>query len=87
MILDSLKVNYETIDITEPGHDQEKEMIKEQCKKREGQTIPLTPQFFNEDDYCGDYEDFDAANDDDKVLSFLKLEEENITIENGDVEA
>lgn len=55
MILDSLKVNYETIDITEPGHDEDKELIRERCKKREGQTIPMTPQFFNEDDYCGVY--------------------------------
>lgn len=53
MILDSLKVNYETIDITEPGHEEEKERMKEVCKKRNDSSVALPPQFFNEDDYCG----------------------------------
>jgi glutaredoxin len=84
MLLDSLRVKYETIDITEPGHEEEKELMKNVCKKRNNNTIALPPQFFNDDQYCGDYEDFEVASDDDTVLSFLKLEED-ITIENGDV--
>lgn len=73
--------------------------MKEICKKRNSDPLPLSPQFFNDDDYCGvstllndaafflynqcndvlshpqDWEDFFAASDDDKIHSFLKLEE------------
>jgi len=84
MLLDSLKVKYDLVDITEPGHESEKELMKNVCKKRNNNAIALPPQFFNDDQYCGDYEDLESASDDDMVLSFLKLEED-ITIENGDV--
>jgi glutaredoxin len=53
MLLDSLRVKYETIDITEPGHEEEKELMKNVCKKRNNNTIALPPQFFNDDQYCG----------------------------------
>jgi hypothetical protein len=46
-------VKYETIDITEPGHEEEKELMKNVCKKRNNNTIALPPQFFNDDQYCG----------------------------------
>jgi len=83
MLLDSLRIAYEAIDITEPGHEVEKELMRNVCKKRNNNTIAHPPQFFNDDRYCGDYEDFSTASDDDTVLSFLGLEED-ITIENGD---
>lgn len=53
MILDSLEVKYQTIDVTEPGHEIEKEHLQNVCKKRNSQTIALPPQFFNDDTYCG----------------------------------
>lgn len=53
MILDSLKVRYETVDLSEPGHDDEKEHMKSVCKKRGDQQQAHPPQFFNEDVYCG----------------------------------
>ncbi|RWS14964.1 SH3 domain-binding glutamic acid-rich protein-like isoform X1 [Dinothrombium tinctorium] len=76
LLLDTLRVDYEKIDITEPGHEQDKEMLKEVCTKR-NDSIPLPPQFFNEDDYCGDWFDFETASDEDRVLSFLKLKPES----------
>lgn len=51
-ILDSLRVDYESIDVTDPAHEDAKGMIKEKCKHRNGQP-PKTPQFFNDDVYCG----------------------------------
>uniref|UniRef100_A0A6G1S5U0 SH3 domain-binding glutamic acid-rich n=1 Tax=Aceria tosichella TaxID=561515 RepID=A0A6G1S5U0_9ACAR len=76
MILDSLNINYELIDVTEPGHEKERDQLQTVCKKRNSQTVALPPQFFNDDFYCGDYEDFDAANDEDKVKVLLKIESE-----------
>lgn len=74
MILDSLEIPYEIIDVTEPGNEREKDHMQAVCTKRNSQTIALPPQFFNDDTYCGDYEDFDSANDEDKVKVMLKLD-------------
>ncbi|KAL1380247.1 hypothetical protein pipiens_014351 [Culex pipiens pipiens] len=35
---------------------------------------PLPPQLFNDSEYCGDYDDFDLANEIDNLEVFLKLE-------------
>ncbi|XP_011703054.1 PREDICTED: SH3 domain-binding glutamic acid-rich protein homolog isoform X1 [Wasmannia auropunctata] len=72
MILDSKNVEYEIIDITEPGKELEKEFMQANSNARNNK-YPLPPQLFNEDDYCGDYEDFDLANEMDELEKFLKV--------------
>jgi len=52
MILDSKNVEYEIIDITEPGKELEKEFMQSNSNARTNK-YPLPPQIFNEDDYCG----------------------------------
>lgn len=52
-ILDSLRIDYETIDITEAVHEAEKKMIGEVAKKRPPNNLHSHPQFFNDDDYRG----------------------------------
>ena len=52
-ILDSLKVAYEAIDITEPANQEENERFRSVCKRSPGDKLPLPPQFFNDDTYCG----------------------------------
>lgn len=52
MILDSKNVEYETIDITEPGKEMEKEFMQTNSIARESK-YPLPPQIFNEEEYCG----------------------------------
>lgn len=52
MILDSKNVEYEIIDITEPGKELEKEFMQTNSNARTNK-YPLPPQIFNEDDYCG----------------------------------
>lgn len=52
MILDSKSVEYEIIDITEPGKELEKEFMQSNSNARTNK-YPLPPQIFNEDDYCG----------------------------------
>ncbi|CAL1271441.1 unnamed protein product [Larinioides sclopetarius] len=71
-ILSSLKIDFEVIDITEMGKENEREFMRTQCKLH-NKPNPLPPQIFNEDDYLGDYEDFEAANEDDQLRPFLKL--------------
>lgn len=54
MILDSKQIEYEAIDITEPGKEKEKEFMQSNGKVRESLgKHPLPPQIFNEDDFCG----------------------------------
>lgn len=79
MILDSKNFKYESIDITEPGKEEEKDFMQTNAKNN-GCTIdnqnpkyPLPPQLFNDADYCGDYEAFDLANEIDTLEQFLKL--------------
>ncbi|CAL7947304.1 unnamed protein product [Xylocopa violacea] len=70
MILDSKNVEYETIDITEPGKEMEKEFMQTNSIARDSK-YPLPPQIFNEEEYCGDYDDFDLANEIDELEKFL----------------
>lgn len=80
MILDSKHIPYTPIDITEPGQESEKEFMQKNSDHN-GSTIsdpnprhPLPPQIFNDEDYCGDYDDFDLSNEVDQLEVFLKLE-------------
>ncbi|XP_014214366.1 SH3 domain-binding glutamic acid-rich protein homolog [Copidosoma floridanum] len=71
MILDSKNVGYQVIDITEPGKEAEKEFMQLNSMAKDSK-YPIPPQIFNEEDYCGDYEDFDEANEMDELEKFLK---------------
>jgi hypothetical protein len=80
MILDSKHITYEVIDITEPQQDEEKNFMQVNSTKN-GATIsdpsprhPLPPQIFNDAEYCGDYDEFDMANEIDQLEVFLKME-------------
>ncbi|XP_014279105.1 SH3 domain-binding glutamic acid-rich protein homolog isoform X1 [Halyomorpha halys] len=72
MILDSKGIKYEAIDITEPGKELEKQFMQDNAKAKDSKH-PLPPQIFNEEDYCGDYDGFDLANENDVLEAFLKL--------------
>lgn len=52
MILESKNVQYEVIDITEPGKESDKEFMQTNSKTRDSK-YPLPPQIFNEEEYCG----------------------------------
>lgn len=80
MILDSKHIPYTIIDITEPGQEAEKDFMQKNSEHN-GSTISdptprhaLPPQMFNDAEYCGDYDDFDLANEVDNLEVFLKLE-------------
>ncbi|XP_047020508.1 SH3 domain-binding glutamic acid-rich protein homolog [Helicoverpa zea] len=80
MILDSKNIKYDVIDITEPGKESDKEFMQNNSKSNGGTVSdpnprsPLPPQIFNDDEYCGDYDQFDLANEVDTLEIFLKME-------------
>lgn len=74
MILESKNIPCEIIDITEPGKESDKEFMQQNSKPRGDQKHPLPPQIFNDDEYCGDYDDFDMANEVSELEIFLKVE-------------
>ncbi|XP_022199135.1 SH3 domain-binding glutamic acid-rich protein homolog [Nilaparvata lugens] len=76
MILDSKNIGYTTLDITEPGKESDKEYMQQNSKAKDSK-YPLPPQIFNDDDYCGDYDEFDLANENDELEKFLRIPVQN----------
>merc|ERR550534_1576523 len=82
------------VDISAPGMDDQRDLMRASAKKKEGQRFPLPPQIFHGEKYCGDYDDFDVANEDDELEEFLNIprktpkavkgEEEEATKENDE---
>uniref|UniRef100_A0A674PG16 SH3 domain-binding glutamic acid-rich-like protein n=1 Tax=Takifugu rubripes TaxID=31033 RepID=A0A674PG16_TAKRU len=71
--LEANRINFQEVDIT---------MLEEQRlwmyrnipeEKRPEKGNPLPPQIFNEDRYCGDYEDFFLSKETNTVFAFLGL--------------
>merc|ERR1711994_850295 len=73
MILKSLGIPMDCVDISAPGMDDQRDLMRASAKKKEGQRHALPPQIFNGEKYCGDYDDFDAANEDDELEEFLGI--------------
>lgn len=86
MILESKGITYEAIDITEPGNEDDKQFMQDHGKPKSGAKHPLPPQIFNELDYCGDYDGFDVANENDDLETFLKLPRPPAPVVNGTYE-
>merc|ERR1719193_1610313 len=55
------------------GMDEQRDFMRASAKKKEGQRHALPPQIFNGEKYCGDYDDFDVANEDDELEEFLGI--------------
>merc|ERR1712098_689707 len=73
MILKSLSIPLELADISAPGMEDQRDIMRSKAKKKEGQRNALPPQIFSGDKYCGDYDDFDVANEDDELEEFLGI--------------
>ena len=61
------------VDYTAAGMEAERRLLRSRARPRPGHRAALPPQIFNDDLYCGDYEDFDRANEDSKLETFLKI--------------
>lgn len=92
MILDSKNIKYEVIDITEPGKEDDKDFMQNNAKCNGGTVSdpnprsPLPPQIFNDEEYCGDYDQFDMANEVDTLEQYLKLEIQSESLSGPDYE-
>ena len=53
MILNSLAIECEAVDIAGPGMDEAKDYMRDKGKKKDGQRFVLPPQIFNGEKYCG----------------------------------
>jgi len=81
MILKSLGIPLKVVDISAPGSEEERDYMRANGKKKEGARNVLPPQVFNGDKYCGDYDDFDIANEDDKLEEFLGIPRKHPKVE------
>ncbi|XP_017337897.1 SH3 domain-binding glutamic acid-rich-like protein 3 [Ictalurus punctatus] len=66
-ILESKNIQFELIDISVGGD------IRNEMRTKSGNPNAAPPQIFNEDQYCGDYEMFSEAVEEDTVEKFLKI--------------
>lgn len=71
-VLTAKHISFEKIDVSAPESEDKKTFMKENASGPGGKT-PLPPQIFLEDEYCGDYEAFSEALEDDCLEVFLKL--------------
>eukprot|EP00092_Neocalanus_flemingeri_P044988 GFUD01050100.1.p1 GENE.GFUD01050100.1~~GFUD01050100.1.p1 ORF type:complete len:395 (-),score=137.56 GFUD01050100.1:102-1286(-) len=72
-ILNTFTVPHILVDLSAKDRERgdQKEFMKAKAKKREGQETALPPQIFNSGKYCGDYEDFRIAYEEDTLDTFL----------------
>jgi len=76
-VLKTRNIDHETVDIAAPGMQDMRKFMREKGKKRDGQRNALPPQIFNGEEFRGDFEDFDIANEDDILEEFLGIPRKN----------
>ncbi|XP_077063749.1 SH3 domain-binding glutamic acid-rich protein isoform X12 [Siphateles boraxobius] len=71
--LEALKIDYAQLDIA--SNEDNRLWMRENVpgEKKPTSGIPLPPQIFNEEMYCGDYDTFFDAKEDNTVYEFLGL--------------
>ncbi|XP_055051570.1 SH3 domain-binding glutamic acid-rich protein isoform X16 [Misgurnus anguillicaudatus] len=71
--LEALKIDYTQLDIA--SNEVNRQWMRENVpgEKKPTNGIPLPPQIFNEEMYCGDYDTFFNAKEDNAVYEFLGL--------------
>ncbi|XP_008330314.1 SH3 domain-binding glutamic acid-rich-like protein 3 [Cynoglossus semilaevis] len=66
-ILDSKSIQYELIDISQD------EQLRNEMRNKAGDPKAGPPLLFNEEQYCGNYEMFSEAVEENSVEQFLKM--------------
>ena len=72
--LENKGVDFEEVDISGPENEDKKHFMLKQiaaCKSDGSSLRPQPPQFFNGDVYCGDYEAFDEAIENETLEEFF----------------
>ncbi|XP_051840734.1 SH3 domain-binding glutamic acid-rich protein [Antechinus flavipes] len=94
--LEANKIDFKEFDIA--GDEDNRRWMRENVpgEKKPQNGIPLPPQIFNEEQYCGDFESFFSAKEENIIYSFLGLApppgskvtettEETSTVPNGEL--
>uniref|UniRef100_A0A8C7BC33 SH3 domain binding glutamate rich protein n=1 Tax=Neovison vison TaxID=452646 RepID=A0A8C7BC33_NEOVI len=94
--LEANKIDFKELDIA--GDEDNRKWMRENVpgEKKPQNGIPLPPQIFNEEQYCGDFDSFFSAKEENIIYSFLglapppgskveKSSEETSSLPNGDV--
>lgn len=66
-------IDFKSIDICDPLNQEELDFYLANAQPNEKGVI-LPPQFFNEEEYCGNYDAFALAIETEELFQFLKLE-------------
>merc|ERR1712107_276035 len=61
--------------------EEQRDFMRANAVKKEGQRNVLPPQVFNGEKYCGDYDAFDVANEDDELEEFLGIPRKHPKVE------
>uniref|UniRef100_A0A4X2LZW3 SH3 domain binding glutamate rich protein n=1 Tax=Vombatus ursinus TaxID=29139 RepID=A0A4X2LZW3_VOMUR len=71
--LEANKIDFKELDIA--GDEDNRRWMRENVpgEKKPQNGIPLPPQIFNEEQYCGDFESFFSAKEENIIYSFLGL--------------
>uniref|UniRef100_A0A8C8T475 SH3-binding domain glutamic acid-rich protein n=1 Tax=Peromyscus maniculatus bairdii TaxID=230844 RepID=A0A8C8T475_PERMB len=92
--LEANKIDFQELDIA--GNEDNRKWMRENVpgERKPQNGIPLPPQIFNEEQYCGDFDSFFSAKEENIIYSFLGLapppgskvkSEEASSLPNGDV--
>ncbi|PIO56046.1 SH3-binding, glutamic acid-rich protein, partial [Teladorsagia circumcincta] len=73
MILDGLGIPFDAVDITKPGNEVQRMFMREHANRENVKGNPLPPQFFYNEEYLGNFVDFEEAVEDDRIHEFLRL--------------
>lgn len=73
MILDGMSIPFDVVDITKPGNEEQRQFMKEHAVKGDSKEPPLPPQFFYNEEYLGNFVDFEEAVEDDRIAEFFRL--------------
>ena len=75
--LENKGFDFEEVDISAPENEDRKHFMMKHatnCKSDAGSRFhPLTPQFFNGNIYCGNYQDFDTALENETLSEFFQF--------------
>ncbi|XP_010216262.1 PREDICTED: SH3 domain-binding glutamic acid-rich protein [Tinamus guttatus] len=85
--LEANKIDFQQMDIA--GDEDNRNWMRENVpgEKKPQNGIPLPPQIFNEERYCGDFESFFSAKEENIIYSFLGLAPPPGTEETGKSDA
>jgi len=72
-LLSGLKIEHEVVDIGDSILEDEKDFLSVNGQPNK-QGLVVTPQIFNDDQLCGDYDAFNLALENEELFDFLKTE-------------